>query len=457
MYNSSRTAHPLCSLDLKTSAMASSPRTQAAGSRLSHYRPTLDRLLFGVALMGVLVTIHLGIQQERGFDRGCLGFSSPQAVEQTFDCDAVVTSSAGTFLGTSNATWGLLFYSVVAALSFAIVFSKGGRLRMIKWVRAGLITFGLLFSLRLTYLQFTSLSALCALCLISAALAATLFALLAADFFTTPSNRSASSMSTRRSVKREAALFASMAAVLFVLAGADLLYFGSLDAPAAQQAAATAPAAQTVAAADTVSVAEGCFFDPEKEPVENPQRLIGMMDPMKGNADAPVTLVEFFDPNCPHCKTFYPVMKKIMAEYNDEARLVYKPMPLWRYSVPQIEALYAAEQEGKFTEMLEAQFARQQPNGLSAQQLGQIARQIGMDPEVLASRLAQGTYRTRALQQRQLAADIGLSSVPSVLVNGRFVARESRTPECLRAFIEAGQSGDLPATAPSSSAVGSEG
>lgn len=440
--------------------MASPSPAPAAGARLSQYRPTLDRLLFGVALLGVLVTVHLGIQQGRGFDRGCLGFSSPEAAaEQTFDCSAVVSSSAGTFLGTSNATWGLIFYSVVAALSLAVVFSKGGRLRAVKWARAGLITFGLLFSLRLTYLQFTSLSALCALCLISAALSATLFALLAADFFTTPSRSSDSPMSTRRPIRREATLFAALAAVLFVLIGADLLYFGSLDPSSAEltgraataDAAAGGTATPAVAVADTVAVAEGCYFDPEKEPVENPQRLIGMMDPMEGNADAPVTVVEFFDPNCPACAQFHPVMKQLMAEHSEEARFVYKPMPLWRYSVPQIEALYAAEQEGKFTEMLEAQFAQLAGHGgggLSPQQLGQIAQQIGMDPSVLASRLQQGTHRARTLQQRQLAAEIGVDSTPTVLVNGRFVARESRTPRCLSAFIEAGQDPDQATVAP---------
>jgi protein-disulfide isomerase len=211
----------------------------------------------------------------------------------------------------------------------------------------------------------------------------------------------------------------------------------SSDAP---DAASSAPAATAApAATDTTQVAEGCFYDPEKQPVANPASLVDFQDPSQGNADAPVTIVEYFDPNCPHCKTMHAVIKQAVEQYEDEAHFVYKPMPLWGFSVPQIEALYAAAQEGKFIPMLEAQYARQQRGGLSMEQLKSIAQEIGMNPDVLASRVEQETYRQKIMQQRQRAVEIGVSSTPTVLVNGRFVAGQSRTLRCLGAFIEAAQ------------------
>ena len=78
-----------------------SSRGRAAAQRLAVVRPVLDRLVFAVALIGVLVTAHLYIQQERGFDRGCLGFSSPTAPSE--GCAIVTQSEASTLFGIPNA------------------------------------------------------------------------------------------------------------------------------------------------------------------------------------------------------------------------------------------------------------------------------------------------------------------------------------------------------------------
>jgi len=251
-----------------------------------------------------------------------------------------------------------------------------------------------------------------------------------------------------RLIPRSTAFLAAFLGLVVLLTGACA---SPDEAPEAAQAATAAPASPSdaaasagtastpAAAADTVQVADGCYFDPEKAPVTNPASLVDFQDPSEGNADAPVTIVEYFDPNCPHCKTMHAVMKKAVDAYGDDAQFVYKPMPLWRYSLPQIEALYAAAQEGKFIAMLEAQYARQQRGGLSMEQLKAIASEIGMNPDVLESRVEQQTYRSQIMQQRQRAIEIGVDSTPTVLVNGRFVAGESRTLRCLGAFIDAAE------------------
>lgn len=384
--------------------------------RLRTYQPLWDRLIFGLSLIGVLVVTHLGIQQSRGFDRGCVGFEEIGVGGGAFDCASVLASGASTFLGLSNIVWGLGFYLAVAGLSFAGPWLSAERRGHAKLTRAGVVAAGLVYSAYLVYYQFVQLDQLCALCLASAGIVGTLALLVGLSLVS--SNRSKHVSMTARTAKRELTLFGVLLALTVVLAGADLVYFSQLE-----------PA----------KGAEECYFDPEKDPVENYGQLVGFNDPSEGNPDAAVTVIEFFDPNCPHCKTFHSVMKEVVDQYEDEAHFVYKPMPLWGYSVPQIEALYAADQEGKFMAMLEAQYARQQQGGLSAGQMRAIASEIGMNPDVLTSRLESQKFRDRVMAQRKQAVKIGVDSTPTVLVNGRFVASRSRTVECLGEFIESAQ------------------
>jgi protein-disulfide isomerase/uncharacterized membrane protein len=413
------------------------PDVPALVRRLAAYRPRLDRAVFGIALLGALVVVHLSIQQERGFDRGCFGFAAPAHVEATFDCEAVVSSGAGTFLGVSNIAWGLGFYGVVAVLSF-VALALRPRLRLrAKQARAAVIGIGALYSAYLVYHQVAVLDALCALCLTSATLAATLFFTEAGGLLY--SHRTPSAAMSARSVKREFALFSYLMALAVVLAGADVTYFNRLDAPERMSSVSgeLVSSASSTVPRDTVRVSANCYYDPEKAPVPEGVSLVNMQDPIRGNPRADVTVIEYFDPNCPACRAFNPIMKQAIDRYGDQATFVYKPVPLWQFSVNQIEALYAAAAENKFFEMLEAQFARQQRGGLSLRDLRTIAEDIGMNPDVLMTRIQNGTYRDQVLQDRQRAIDVGWSAAPTVIVNGRFVDNESRSVDCLGQFIEA--------------------
>jgi protein-disulfide isomerase len=169
---------------------------------------------------------------------------------------------------------------------------------------------------------------------------------------------------------------------------------------------------------------------------------VSFQDITMGASDAPVTVIEYFDPNCPHCKTFHEeTMKALVSEYSDQVRFVFKPFPLRGSSLPEVQALYAAHQEGKFTEMLNAQYARQSRTGISEQDLQAIASEIGMNPDVLMSRVNQNEYRERILKQRKKAISIGVNSTPTVLVNGHFAG--SRSLECMKMFIQRAQEGNL--------------
>lgn len=433
-------------------------------SWLAAYRPVYNRLIFGIALFGALVVTHLGIQQERGFDRGCFGTDWTEPATATaspstsaFDCGAVLASDAGTLLGLSNIVWGLGFYVLVAGLTLALPRLVPAWRARTKAARTGLLAGGAIYSAYLVYVQVATLDAFCALCLTSAGVAFTLLLLQTAEFFTY--SRSSVPTMTPRTIKREFVILSAMLAVAVVLAGADLTYFSRLDtAPATASAAVEAPAPEPSAneapataapaaraasvdpgpAVDSVQADEECTYDPDVDPVENYKQLISFQDPTKGNARSPVTIIEFFDPNCPHCKTLHETMEEVVAEYGDDALFVYKPFPLWRYSVPQIQALYAAAQEGKFFDMLDAQFARQRSGGLSMTQLRSIAEEIGMNPDVMASRVESNTYLDMILDQRERAVAAGVDHTPMVLVNNRFISNDgARNVDCYATFIEA--------------------
>jgi protein-disulfide isomerase/uncharacterized membrane protein len=406
-------------------------------SRLQSYRPIIDRLVFGVALLGVLVTVHLYIQQERGFDRGCLGFSTSAQVEAAFDCSIVTESAASNLFGVSNAIWGILFYLAVAAIAFAVVLASRNRILKLKRLRAGVVTAGFLYTLYLVYFQIFELGDLCALCLISAGIATTLFALIATDFFTKPAPPPmAHASQPDQSRRQNLALMGTLSVLVVLLAGADFFYFNSLEVADAPAPVLWDGEPRSAAIVDDDQAAD-CGYDPEKQPVQGYASLVTSMDPYKGSPDAPVTVIEYFDPNCPHCATAFPVLEELAETHGDKAWIVYKPFVLWQHSLAQSEALYAAAQEGKFFEMMELQFANQQPStGFSIDQLRAFADHIGMNPNLLAQRIESGIYRNILGQTRQRGIEAGVNSVPAILINGRFVTSESRTVACLGRLVD---------------------
>jgi len=81
--------------------------------------------------------------------------------------------------------------------------------------------------------------------------------------------------------------------------------------------------------------------------------------PSFGSPDAPVHIVEFFDPACGTCRDFYPMVKALMAEHPGKIRLSMRYAPFHPGSEPVVKALEAARKQGQFRQTLEALFASQ--------------------------------------------------------------------------------------------------
>jgi protein-disulfide isomerase/uncharacterized membrane protein len=391
---------------------------------LGEFRPKLDTAVFVLGLLGILVVVHLWIQAGRGFDRGCFGFSSTPA---TVECEVVTQSDAGSMLGVSNIIWGLAFYVGLSILSFATVAVDSQKLATVKQFRAAAIGVGFLYSLYLVYIQSVQIGEYCKLCLISAGIVATLFVLQVIDFRSKPGAVSSDSDTVGKSYR----VFAGLAAVTVLFAVSDVVYFRTLPPNDVVVPSAT-PAAQQPSVGSAQS--EDCRYDLDRPTVENYRDLVTFTDPSKGNPSASVTVIEFFDPNCPHCATMHPIMEEVVAKHGDQAWFVWRPFLNWPASMAQIEAIYFAAQDGKFFEMMEEQFRRQSPQAISIEELGEIATQIGLDGELMKTRLQRGLYQNIIMRQRQAGVEAGIRSVPAVMINGRYV--RNRSVACISQLIE---------------------
>ena len=401
----------------------------AVRERFRSYRPRLELVLFGLSLLGVLDVVHLLIQQNRAFADGCLGIATLDAAAS--NCAAVTTGPGSELLGVSNITWGFGFYLLVGVLTALMLWGEPELREWIQGLRTGVLTGGFFYSGYLTYLQVAQIETLCTLCLVSAVIATLLFAAQVAVLVTSSSTETPMSSQL---VKRQIALFAYFVAAALVLVGADVVYFDGQ--PESSQRTRTATASGSAASPNE------CRLETSKTPVgEKRASLVSFQDITKGSAESDVTVIEYFDPNCPHCKDFHQTMKKLVDAHSDDVQFVFKPFPLRRSSLPEIQALYVAAQSGKFTEMLEAQYARQGRSGISMSDLRAIASEIGMNPDVLSNQVKQNEYRKHVLQQRKRAVKIGVDSTPTVLVNGHFL--QSRTPKCMNTFIRRAKEGTL--------------
>lgn len=407
----------------------------------------LPRIIFAVALFGALLVTDMFLQER--FGRGCFGETQTAG---EVGCAEVYQSAAGTFLGVSNLVWGFLFYLAVAVLRFLYATAAPERRERFRLASFGVVGFGFLYSAYLTIYQATAPELadvpLCTFCLASAATAALLFILHLVEHVRlkgTPPPRTALS----------ARPFALMAAVAFLLGAADVTVAsgalgGGDDAPAtAQNSDATDPLVPpTTPPTPVVSVtdpAAQCSYDSTFAPIPNFDRFA--QGPYLGSADAPVRVVEFFDPNCPHCKDLHAALEEVLETHGDQARFYLFPYPLWDYSFGQVQALRLAARQGKFYPMLDLMFARQQPGGLTLDQVVEIAGAVGLDREGFRAQLndQQGTQDViaeimadRVAAGEAIANAEGRISVPKLAVDGRIVSAtyESYSPECLRYFIE---------------------
>lgn len=156
-----------------------------------------------------------------------------------------------------------------------------------------------------------------------------------------------------------------------------------------------------------------------------------------GSVNAPVTLVEFYDPECESCRAFYPAIKKILKEYDGKIRFVARYMPLHKNSRLAAAFTEAAGEQGRYWEMQENLFARQpewgERHGPPQQQAAnetpvavlfeKYAAELGLDVEKVRAFVAENRSAAKLEQDLKDGQSLGVKRTPTFFVNGRELAR----------------------------------
>jgi protein-disulfide isomerase len=142
-------------------------------------------------------------------------------------------------------------------------------------------------------------------------------------------------------------------------------------------------------------------------------------DPVRGNAAAPVTIVEFSDFQCPFCARVNPTLDRVRQTYGDRVKIVFKDYPLANHpQAPKAaEAARCAGEQNKFWEMHDAMFANQR--ALEVPALKQTARAIGLNGAAFDSCLDSAKYEATVRAGTELGEKMGVNSTPTLYINGR--------------------------------------
>ena len=143
-------------------------------------------------------------------------------------------------------------------------------------------------------------------------------------------------------------------------------------------------------------------------------------DHVVGPPNAPVTLVEYGDYECPHCGAAFPIIESIRRRLGDRLRFVYRHFPLTQahpHAEHAAEIAEAAGERGAFWEMHDTRFANQ--GALDDASLIGYAQRVGVDPQWAAEALAAGTFAPRVREQFMGGVRNGVNGTPTFFINGR--------------------------------------
>lgn len=147
--------------------------------------------------------------------------------------------------------------------------------------------------------------------------------------------------------------------------------------------------------------------------------------PSKGPPEALVTIVEFSDFQCPHCRTASKAVARLMERRPEEVRLFFRHSPI-PMAHPQAEAAamasMAAAEQGRFWEYHDALFAH--PERLSERgeaYLDEIAQELGLDMVAFETRRTHPELRRAVRADRRLLLRRGQGAVPTFFINGRLL------------------------------------
>ncbi len=300
-------------------------------------------------------------------------------------CDAVRASAYSTLWGVPMPAFGVLGYTLLAIAIVAESLFSGTLARLARYAILGMTGFGFLFSLYLEYLQTFVIHAYCAWCVTSGVAMSALFALAIVNL-----RRAGPEPEPAAQLTRVRSLFAVSVAGLAV--GVPAFYLLALHSR-------LAPAA------------------PQATPVNLAERLVRPGSHEAGNPQAPLTVVEFADFECPVCGRGEAAARAIRSQYARQVRFVFRQFPLERihpFAEKAAEASECAGEQGKFWEMVDKVYSRQ--DDLSIAGLERDAAELGLDRPRFSQCLTSGAMAGRVRQDAEDGRALGVRATPTFFI-----------------------------------------
>jgi len=168
-------------------------------------------------------------------------------------------------------------------------------------------------------------------------------------------------------------------------------------------------------------------------------------DPVFGAAEAPITIIEFSDYECPYCRKWHvEVWPQLQAAYGDQIRLVYRDFPLTNIhpnATPAAVAANCAQEQDMYFPYSEKLFEMKLNLGTTTYQ--SYAEELGMDMDAFNECLESDRYLAEVEADYQYAAELGIRSTPTFFVNGIPVVG-AQPFEVFQSLIDKDLAGELP-------------
>ena len=176
-------------------------------------------------------------------------------------------------------------------------------------------------------------------------------------------------------------------------------------------------------------------------------------EPVKGKADAPITIVEFSDFQCPFCQKGWEVMKEVERDYvaKNKVKLVFKNFPLDNIhpmAQASAQAGECAYEQDKFWEYHDKLFANQQ--SLSNDNLKKWATEIGLDESKFNACVESKKYESEVAKDQQEGLKAGVQGTPAFLINGQLYSGAlpyAQIKQLIETELAKSAAGNSPATA----------
>jgi len=162
---------------------------------------------------------------------------------------------------------------------------------------------------------------------------------------------------------------------------------------------------------------------------------VGPRDHVRGPAQAPVTLVEYGDYECPYSGAAYPIIEEVRRRLGDDLRFVFRHFPLSRihpHAAKAAEAAEAAAAQGTFWPMHDLLFTHQ--DALEEDELVSYAAMLGLDLVRFSDELTSGVHAARVRDDFMNGVRSGVAGTARFFINGRGYAGVAETGMLLAAL-----------------------